>query len=91
MAKQPRVYVNCVFYAKDLPDGYRGLTRENWSFGKPRFVPLSWLLRDIATRLIEFYSTTMPDSTEDINRQIVKAAEYIAGLSLKEEAPDDTP
>ena len=87
-AKQPRVYVNAVFYAKDLPSGYLGLSRENWSFGKPRFVPLSSLLKDVASRLIEFYSITMPDSTEDINGQIAKAAEYIAGLSLKEDSPD---
>ena len=91
MAKQPRVYVNCVFYAKDLPDGYRGLTRENWSFGKERPVTLSRLLKSITSELIQFYAATMPDSTEAVNEQIAIAAEYIGGLSLKEEAPDDTP
>jgi len=84
MTKEPYIAVNATFYAKQLPNGYVGLTRETWNFGKKEALPLDQLIGHLAHSLIDFSLMTMPVDTDALNETIQKAAKYIANLKVEE-------
>jgi hypothetical protein len=94
MTKYPHIRINLQLYAKDLPDHYRGLTSENWTFNGAAGakMDLDELVVAMAMKVVLFYGNTVGFSSgEDvgaIEKKMVRAGEAIAARYLKE-VPDD--
>jgi len=73
---------------KDRPDGYLGLTGEDISYGKHKYVPFEHLAYAVIRDILGYY--IMLEDSAALNAALDKLREGIAGLCVIEEAPDAT-
>ena len=89
--KPPLCRISAGFHFKNPPEGYRGLTTENWTFGK-NDVPTS--LADILGGLVfefsKFYLDTMQNVTaKEFNAEMDKLGKLVAKMRIEE--PEEEP
>jgi len=79
------VSVYAQFTLKDKPEGYLGITNEQWSFGKDSPLSFSELGYAIISRLAEFTYQSNPELTaKEINRQIALLADGLLSSGIQE-------
>jgi hypothetical protein len=76
--------VSARFTAKQLPKEHRGLRGESWNFGKDRALSLDQLIVGIAIKVAVFYANVVGGDLDELNADIKRAGEAIAGFYLKE-------
>ena len=80
------IYVGLRLHTQNVPKDYKGrLLSENWTIGKKRPERLSSLAFGCVLRLVEFWWSTMLDTTPaEINAELERLAELLLALRRKE-------
>lgn len=76
----PRVTVSMGIFLKNRPEDYRGVTSENWVFGKESDTALAKMLFGICRTVIGFYARF--STADELNKQLDLFREVMAGISM---------
>ena len=80
--KRPRLQMSVRYVLKDMPEDYRGLVGENWTYGiKP--AKFSSMCRSVIGQVVAFYN--LFTDMEEMNAELDKLREWLAGTVVKEE------
>ena len=79
--KRPRLQMSVRYALKDMPENYRGLVGENWTYGiKP--AKLSSMCRSVIGQVVAFYN--LFTDVEEMNAELDKLREWLAGVGVTE-------
>ena len=80
--KRPRLQMSVRYALKDMPEDYRGLVAENWTYGiKP--AKFSSMCKSVIGQVAAFYN--LFTDMEEMNAELDKLREWLAGTVVKEE------
>ena len=85
--KPPLCRISAGFHFKNPPEGYRGITTENWTFGK-NDVPTSPadILGGLVLEFSKFYLDTMQNVTaKEFNAEMDKLGKQITKMHFTDE------
>ena len=87
-----QITVAVTYRLKPAPRPKPGITSENWKLGYQRPVPVRVLAYKLVLHLFEFWASATGATTAEVNEELSKFRDLIAGLEMTEEPlADDTP
>ena len=79
--------ISARFTFKDRPKDHKGITSEQWAWGRDNPVPFAALCKSLIITVLE-YHLRLHDA-EVLNAELDKLRAWLAGIAIDEELPEE--